>query len=200
MQGMHKQFILTRYSKKSEVLIFTPDPPCMQIIVMCSGSVLCAIRFPFLRMDVVNAFTGLACQKTTGTEQLNCIYIHTKINIQRKHYLLMLFEYVQGRASWGMKAAGESASNFFQLTLRGDKWSVWAAIQRDGGGGLADMDTMNGWGLIWDVEDVENGGCVEDIKVIINHLGLLTNDDMSWCKAQTRTLDFLGGEESMVSP
>ena len=50
------------------------------------------------------------------------------------------------------------------------------------------------------MEDVENGGCVEDIKVIINHLGLLTNDDMSSCQAQTRTMDFLGGEESMVSP
>ena len=87
MQGMHKQFILTRYSKKSEVLIFTPDPPCMQIIVMCSGSVLCAIRFPFLRMDVVNAFTGVACQKTTGTEQLNCIYIHTKINIHKENII-----------------------------------------------------------------------------------------------------------------
>ena len=40
----------------------------------------------------------------------------------------------------------------------------------------ADMDTMNGRGLIWDVED---GGCVEDIKVIINHHGLFTNNDMS---------------------
>ena len=98
MQSMHKQFRLTRYSKKNEVLILTPlTLPCMQIIVMFS--VLCAIRFPFLRMDVVNALPDLACQKTTGTEQLNCIYIHTKINkyIQSKHYLLMLFdcEYVQ---------------------------------------------------------------------------------------------------------
>ena len=47
------------------------------------------------------------------------------------------------------------------------------------GRGSDDMDTMDGWGLIWDLEDVEDGGCVEDIKVIINHLGLLTHDDMS---------------------
>ena len=48
-----------------------------------------------------------------------------------------------------------------------------------GGASLADMDTMNGWGLIWDLEDVEDGGCAEDIKVIINHQGLFTYDDMS---------------------
>ena len=46
------------------------------------------------------------------------------------------------------------------------------------------MDTMNGWGLIWDLEDVEDGGCVEDIKVIINHDVHLTNDDMSFCQAR----------------
>ena len=47
MQGMHKQFILTRYSKKSEVLIFTPDPPCMQIIVMCSAQFFVQSDFHF---------------------------------------------------------------------------------------------------------------------------------------------------------
>ena len=136
MQGMHKQFIDKIFKEKwSSHFHSWPSLHADHCDVL--SSVLCAIRFPFLRMDVVNAFTGLACQKTTGTEQLNCIYIHTKNKyIQRKHYLLMLFEYVQGIGSCGMKAAGESASNFFQLTLRGDKWSVWAAIQRDGGGGL----------------------------------------------------------------
>ena len=34
------------------------------------------------------------------------------------------------------------------------------------------------------MEDLENGGCVEDIKVIINHDVHLTNDDMSFCQAR----------------
>lgn len=148
-------------------------------------SVLCAIRFPFLRMDVVNALPDLACQKTTGTEQLNCIYIHTKINKYTKKTLSFDALWLWKCAVLSMKAAGESEHQH-QISFNlhwGDKWSVWAAIEpgRDGGGSLADMDTMNGWGLIWDVED---GGCVEDIKVIINHQGLPTNNDMSPCQAR----------------
>ena len=88
MQSMHKQFRLTRYySKKSEVLILTPLTPslhadhcdvfsslCNPISISKDGCCECSLP-------------DLACQKTTGTEQLNCIYIHTKINKYTKKTL-----------------------------------------------------------------------------------------------------------------
>ena len=86
----------------------------MQIIVMFPA--LCAIRFPFLRMDVVNAFTDLACQKTTGTEQLNCIYIHTKINKHKSKYIST--KKTLSRDALRICASAEhlesAAANFFQ--------------------------------------------------------------------------------------
>ena len=137
MQGMHKQFILTRYSKKSEVLIFTPlTLPACRSLWCAQLSSLCN-PISISKDGCCECFHRSRLPKNDRDRAVK-LHLHPHKNkyIQRKHYLLMLFEYVQGIASWGRKAAGESASNFFQLTLRGDKWSVWAAIQRDGGGGL----------------------------------------------------------------